>query len=789
MLPPIVWIAAAFAAGIALGRGSVLSAWTWLAVSSAAAAAGVWCLDIRRSAVAPLLAGTLAAGALWATLHADPIAAPALTGTFGTDVTLTGLVVRLPQGGEVRGRVVISVDHINSDGRSERAYGLVLVTIPGTSTIRYGDRIAVSGRLVRPPPAGNPGEFSYRDYLVTRGIAATLYPHGQAGVRKIGRGRVNPVLAAADVVRRGMTSFLQTALPGRRGALMTSLLLGDDGAIGPQARDDFARSGLLHVLVVSGAQVGLVLGSVLWLGRALRIPALFASVTAAAITVFFALMTGWVPSVARAAIVALIGLAAPLVRRSQDARAALAFAALALLVSQPLLLFDAGFQLSFAATWGLVYVAPVLATRLSALPRALRALFAMTAAAQIAVVPLLAYHFLQISVVGFVANLAVVPLVALLVPAGFAVAAVGAVAPAIGTPFAPVLGPPADAVWWAAAFCARLPLSAVPVGPPPLLEIAAFYAAVVVIVESLQGRLRVARRAMAAVVSTTAALGLWIQVLAAAAPPQLVVTFLDVGQGDSIVIQGPSGRAVLVDGGGEVEGHLTGYDIGARRVVPALRRLRLRGIDVLLLSHPHEDHVGGLVAVLQNFPVGLVLDSGFVHPAPSYPRFLRLVEEKQVPYRLARRGQLLDLGGGAAAVLLNPREPLVIGSGSDVHANSVVARLVYGTASVLLTGDIEALTEAILLSEGTDLRSTVLKVAHHGSATSSTPAFLEAVAPRVAVISVGAMNPFGHPHRATLDALHAVGAAVYRTDVHGAVTVSTDGTQLWVRAVRDAGDR
>ena len=119
----------------------------------------------------------------------------------------------------------------------------------------------------------------------------------------------------------------------------------------------------------------------------------------------------------------------------------------------------------------------------------------------------------------------------------------------------------------------------------------------------------------------------------------------------------------------------------------------------------------------------------------------------------------------------------------------MVARLVYGTASVLLTGDIEALTEAILLSEGTDLRSTVLKVAHHGSATSSTPAFLEAVAPRVAVISVGAMNPFGHPHHATLDALHAVGAAVYRTDVHGAVTVSTDGTQLWVRAVRDAGDR
>src|SRR5439155_1635473 len=264
---------------------------------------------------------------------------------------------------------------------------------------------------------------------------------------------------------------------------------------------------------------------------------------AAAVTLFFALMAGWVPSVARAAVMALIGLAAPLLRRGRDAHAALAVAALALLVSQPLLLFDAGFQLSFAATWGLLYIAPVLALHLSVLPRSLRSLFAMTVAAQIAVGPLLAYHFLQISVVGLAANLIVIPLVALLVPAGFAVAVVGAVIPTLGVSLAPVLGPPADAVRWTAA-------------------------------------------------------------------------------------------------------------VFARRLVPALRRLHLRTIDIMLLSHPHEDHVGGLIAALQNFPVRLVLDSGFEHPAPSYPRFLRLVEAQQIPYRLARRGQRLDLGDGAAAAVL-----------------------------------------------------------------------------------------------------------------------------------------
>lgn len=812
MFRPIVRVAVAFATGIALGRWSALSAWGWLALSGACAAAAGCSLAVRRSAAVPMLLGTLGAGALWFTLHVDPPAAEVLTALLGQDVTVTGTVARLPQISEDRTRAVISVERVTAGGRSLPAYGLISISLPTSRTITYGDRILVSGRLVRPPPAGNPGEFSFRDYLAARGIAAVLYPRrgnlarpvrtgvgtlrsgsdelaGSYGARVIGTGPTNPVLASADAVRRRMTAFFQTALPGRKGALMASLLLGDDGAISPQTRDDFARSGLLHVLVVSGAQVGLVLGSVLWLGRALRAPPGLGAGVAGATTVFFALMAGWVPSVARAAVMALAGLAASMLRRNRDAHAALALAALALLLSQPLLLFDAGFQLSFAATWALVYVAPALAAPLSALPPSARSLIAMTASAQIAVAPLLAYHFLQVSLAGFIANLIVVPLVALLVPAGFVVALVGAVLPALAAPAAALLGPPADAVWWVAALFAHAPLAAVPVAAPSLAEMLIFYGLIVAAVEWRQGRLRISKASALATAAGVAAFALWANVLAAASPARLVVTFLDVGQGDAIVVQAPSGRAVLIDGGGEVEGHLTGFNIGARRVVPALRRMRLRSIDVVILTHPHEDHVGGLIAILQNFPVGLVLDPAYAHDAPSYPLFLRMIESRHVPYRLARRGQRLDLGVGTAAAILNPPEPLLIGSGSDVNNNSIVARIVYGTIGVLLTGDVEAMTEERLVHDGDDLRSTVLKVAHHGSVTSSTPEFLAAVDPRVAVISVGAMNPFGHPHRATLDALQAAGAEVYRTDLDGAVTVTSDGARLWVQAVRRTAGR
>jgi competence protein ComEC len=205
---------------------------------------------------------------------------------------------------------------------------------------------------------------------------------------------------------------------------------------------------------------------------------------------------------------------------------------------------------------------------------------------------------------------------------------------------------------------------------------------------------------------------------------------------------------------------------------------------VVILSHAHEDHAGGLVAVLQNFRVGLVLDSGLPHPAPSYARIRELVAARGIPYRLARRGMWLDLGDGLRLAVLLPQEPLITGSGSDVNLNSVVVRATYHHVGVLFTGDMEALNESQLLDLGDDVRSAILKVAHHGSDTGTTEAFVAAVRPGVAVISVGAMNPFGHPHRRTLDVLEEWGAQVYRTDRDGAVLIQSDGRRITVRTVR-----
>jgi competence protein ComEC len=279
---------------------------------------------------------------------------------------------------------------------------------------------------------------------------------------------------------------------------------------------------------------------------------------------------------------------------------------------------------------------------------------------------------------------------------------------------------------------------------------------------------------------------------------------LDVGQGDAILVRGPTGRTMLVDGGGEVEmgGRLLHQDgrrdekvsgrtdIGKRRVVPALRRMGVQHLDVVMLSHAHEDHVGGLPAALENFRVDLVIDPGVPHPSPSYLRFLDLVRRRHIPYVLGRQGQRIDLGGGAAVEILWPPEG---GEGpvtdTPVHDRCVVARLTYGRVSVLLTGDVEAEVESVLLHSGLPLKSTVLKVGHHGSRTSTTAAFLEAVRPSLAVISSGAGNLFGHPHPQTLWTLASHGIPVHRTDRDGAVFLRTDGGMIAVETMRRKAGR
>jgi len=268
-------------------------------------------------------------------------------------------------------------------------------------------------------------------------------------------------------------------------------------------------------------------------------------------------------------------------------------------------------------------------------------------------------------------------------------------------------------------------------------------------------------------------------------PPALSVTFLNVGQGDAAVVRTPSGRTAVIDcGPGPTQAG--GFDAGARVVVPFLRREGVNRIDALILTHPHEDHVGGAMSVVRNFQIDSVLDSGIAHPTGCYGELLGQIEARAIPYRRVRRGQAIDFHDGVRMEVLNPPPGAAAADGeSALNNSSVVLRITYGDVSFLMAGDAEKQAELDMLSACRELSAQVLKVGHHGSSKATSLEWLAAVRPQFAVISVGWRNPFGHPGSDTLKRLEEAGAEVYRTDRNGGITITTDGRRIAVRTSRN----
>jgi competence protein ComEC len=646
------------------------------------------------------------------------------------------------------------------------------------------------GALLVVPPAGSPPPAPGPPVSVTGRWLASDGGNGAGGVLIASAVKPAPggltLSGRLHLYRDGAARRLETLFP-RRWALVHALVLARKDGLDPELRDAFAATGLAHLLAISGFHVGVVAALLLALFSLTGLSRSRAAVAAATGVWVYVLGIGAPDAAVRAAVLLTVGAVARLRARPVHALGALAAALVAMAVIDPGASGRVGFQLSFAGAAGLVSLSGPIERclargHLRRAPASLRSAGAAGAAATMATLPLVAWHFERVSVVGIPATLLVGPLVAASIPGIFASVTASAVSPALGSFVAGGVEWVLDAVVWFVTAMARWPLASIPVSRWAVLAACAGFALAPRFLPGpvLTGR-RVRRRI--ALAGSLAGLIVWPGLVALAGSGTVEAVFLDVGQGDAILLRSPRGRWILVDAGPRTEGR----DAGARVVLPYLRRRGVGRLHALVLTHPDLDHVGGAPSVLDALGAEVVFDPGVPVGKASYVDVLEGAGREGSTWLPLHRGRRLGFDGAELEVL----HPPVPGPGVpplDANDRSVVIRVTYGAFSLLLTGDVESAGEAMLLDSG-DLRPTqVLKVAHHGSRTSTSPGFLEVARPEVAVIPVGRRNRYGHPDPGVLARLDSAGATIHRTDLEGTVRIVArpDGSYR-VRASRPGG--
>jgi competence protein ComEC len=711
---------------------------------------------------------------------------------------------RAPASGSFGPAAEISLRLIDPPAASGLAAGarMRVAVWKGPLELEFGEIVELVARARTPRGLCNDGEDPYADAAWRRGIAAETSLSDARALSRRGRtGRWWDPAHLGGLWRARTGARIRATLSPTEAAIVRALVLGDQRDIAPDVRLAFTRTGTTHVLSVSGLHVAMVAAAVLVIaaGVAARLPrvaARTASRRAGAVAAMpavgaYAWLTSPGAPILRAAVMAELYLAALALRRPFDFATALALAAIVAHAADPAALGDVSAQLSFLTVlwiWaGMRLLQRALRERRAGRPfapgrrpwptRIARAALAAVAASALATAgaaPILAWRFGEVSVVGLLANPIVVPVM------GWGALGLGLTGMVL-VPLSPLA---ASLAFQLAGLCVRLsvavvtaladwPHAAVPLRWEPALLASATVALAALPAKTLGSR--VARGAVGGAVACAVALA------ASPSSPALRASFLDVGQGDAALVEiGPATFRFLVDGGGLPRGR----DPGERVLLPALRRRGIDRLDAGVVSHPEWDHFGGLDAVARAGRAGEFWWAGQRGESAAWRRFAASLEEGSIPLRVARADSAPPLARARGAIeVLHPGPGFAAASANDA---SLVLRVRYGAASLLFTGDIEARAEAWLLSSGARLAGSILKVPHHGSATSSGAPFVRAVRPVLAVASLGRGNAFRFPADAVRERYRGVGAEWTTTARSGEIAVESDGQLTRARRCRGA---
>ena len=623
-------------------------------------------------------------------------------------------------------------------------------------SIKYGDSLYIEGEFKQPEEARNYKGYNYKQYLKTKKIIGTVELE-KAKILKSSNG------SFIHNIQKYIKDTINGTLTDEEGNLLLAILLGDKDKLSEDIQESFKTSNLSHMLAVSGAHVSYIILGLTYVLQNSIIGKKNGKIVCIIFLLAFMAITNFTPSVTRACIMAILTLFSSIIYRKSDVYTNISVAALITLIFNPYSLLDLGFQLSYGGTIGIIIFIKRIQEKKSnsKVVNYIKQMALVSIYANIIIIPIMMYHFNTVSFTFIISNIMASPILGIIVITGFLFIIASITVKPLTRLIAIFIKPILSILIKISQICSKLPFSNILVVTPYMFNVISYYAIILYCIKSKKNN-------KCKIIICLLIVLILINFIIYIFPQKLRIFFIDVGQGDSTLIITPDKKTVLIDGGGS-----DSFDVGEKVLLPYLLDRRILKVDYVLISHFDTDHCGGILTIMEKVKVKNIIISEQAEHSENYERFKKLMIHKKIRLIEVKKGDKIKIGRYSEFKILFPTSRLL--SENPLNNNSIVAQFNYNNFKMLFTGDIEKLAEQqILKTEKAEIRADILKVAHHGSKTSSIPEFIKAVRPKIALIGVGKNNTFGHPNQQTIKNLENIKCRIYRTDLQGEIIIKID---------------
>lgn len=623
-------------------------------------------------------------------------------------------------------------------------------------SIKYGDSLYIEGEFKQPEEARNYKGYNYKQYLKTKKIIGTVELE-KVKILKSSNG------SFIHNIQKYIRDTINGTLTDEEGNLLLAILLGDKDKLSEDIQESFKTSNLSHMLAVSGAHVSYIILGLTYVLQNSIIGKKNGKIVCIIFLLAFMAITNFTPSVTRACIMAILTLLSSIIYRKSDVYTNISVAALITLIFNPYSLLDLGFQLSYGGTIGIIIFIKRIQEKKSnsKVINYIKQMALVSIYANIIIIPIMMYHFNTVSFTFIISNIMASPILGIIVITGFLFIIASITVKPLTRLIAIFIKPILSILIKISQICSKLPFSNILVVTPYMFNVISYYAIILYCIKSKKNN-------KCKIIICLLIVLILINFIIYIFPQKLRIFFIDVGQGDSTLIITPDKKTVLIDGGGS-----DSFDVGEKVLLPYLLDRRILKVDYVLISHFDTDHCGGILTIMEKVKVKNIIISEQAEHSENYERFKKLMIHKKIRLIEVKKGDKIKIGRYSEFKILFPTSRLL--SENPLNNNSIVAQFNYNNFKMLFTGDIEKLAEQqILKAEKAEIRADILKVAHHGSKTSSIPEFIKAVKPKIALIGVGKNNTFGHPNQQTIKNLENIKCRIYRTDLQGEIIIKID---------------